>query len=405
MKIASYSNHEQARLASLASYDLMDTEQDHEYDELTQLAAEICETPIALITLIGETRQWFKSRYGTDVSETHRSIAFCEYTISQTEEILIVPDARQDERFHNNPMVTGEANIVFYAGVPLVNTQGYALGSICVLSHERKELTGLQIRALRVLGKQVVHQMELRRKLREIQDSNEALSESYQFIEKFAERAAHDIKSPLSNIIITSQTLKMLLSKSENPRTLKLLDILVASGKNLTSYINELLGYSKSPSDLQVHHEEFELSCVLEKTINLIDIPRNCKIRLPEQSVRLSSSRIALEQIFLNLLTNAVRYNDKPEPKINIVFNEDDHIYHFHINDNGKGISTENQAKIFDHGFVTDEPDRYNRKGNGIGMNIVKSLVDKLGGSIRISSEVGVGTTFSVSVPKKRQCK
>lgn len=401
MKVAPHLHQEKARLESLKSYDLMDTDQDHEYDELTELAAEICETPIALITLIDEKRQWFKSKYGTAVCETDRDIAFCAHTIQQQNDIMIVPDARQDVRFYNNPMVVGTNGVIFYAGVPLINAQGYALGSICVLAHEEKELSALQIKTLKVLAKQVVTRMELCRKLQEVQSSKQALSESYTFIEKFAERAAHDIKNPLSNIILTAQALKSMLSKLGDERSMRLIDITLAAGKSLTGYINELLRYSKSPSLLQVQHEEFELLHVLKKALSLIDVPDKCTVHLPVNPVHIYASRIALEQIFLNLLSNAVRYNDKSDPVIRILFRADDHYYHFDVKDNGKGISSADQLKIFEHGFVSNQQDCYNKKGSGIGMNIVKSLVDKLNGSILISSEVGVGTTFHVSVPRQ----
>ena len=159
---------EAERLAALRRYRILDTEPERRFDDLALLASHICGTPMALITLVGEHRQWFKSRVGVSVTETSRAISFCTHAI-QHADLFVVPDATRDERFRDNPQVTGEAHIRFYAGAPLVTPDGHALGTLCVLDRVSRTLTKEQLEALDALRRQVQAQLQLRLNLSELQ--------------------------------------------------------------------------------------------------------------------------------------------------------------------------------------------------------------------------------------------
>jgi len=178
--------NEAQRLAALYDYAILDTLPETAFDDLTRLAAHICEMPIALISLIDSDRQWFKSSVGIEETETPREIAFCAHTILEPN-LLIVPDAAQDPRFADNPLVTGVPFIRFYAGMPLVTPDGYALGTLCIADQVPRDLTLAQQDALRTLGRLAVTQLELRRQtatlareMRERQATTEALQDSEQ---------------------------------------------------------------------------------------------------------------------------------------------------------------------------------------------------------------------------------
>ncbi len=162
------SKAEAERLATLQRYAVLDTGSDAELDDLTALAAAICGTPMALVSLVDSERQWFKSRVGLDVAETPRAVAFCDHAIRHPGELMRVADACADERFAHNPLVTGPPHVRFYAGAPLVTPDGQALGTLSVLDVRPRELTPLQARALLTLSHQVMSQLELQRQAREL---------------------------------------------------------------------------------------------------------------------------------------------------------------------------------------------------------------------------------------------
>ncbi len=170
MKAALTAN-EPARLTALHRYRILDTMAERAYDDITQIAAHIAQTPIALISLVDLERQWFKSRIGLAVSETPREFAFCSHAILTPDRPLIVPDARQDQRFADNPLVTGQPDIRFYLGAPLVTADDHALGTLCVIDRSPRELTVDQVSALTALSRQVVTQLELRRHAADLQQA------------------------------------------------------------------------------------------------------------------------------------------------------------------------------------------------------------------------------------------
>ncbi len=163
-------DNETERLTALREYRILDTEAEQPYDDVTTLAAHICQVPIALISLVDGARQWFKSKVGIEQRETPRDIAFCAHAILQRGP-FIVSDTRKDRRFADNALVTGEPRIRFYAGFPLINPEGVALGTLCVKDRKPRHLSARQKQAMQILARQAVTLLESRRVSRHLADA------------------------------------------------------------------------------------------------------------------------------------------------------------------------------------------------------------------------------------------
>jgi GAF domain-containing protein len=198
--------NEQQRLATLRGYEILDTEPEAAFDDLTLLASYVCQTPIALISLIDADRQWFKSKIGVSVTETSRDIAFCASAILQPD-VFMVPDTTKDERFAENPLVMSEPKVRFYAGATLM-TQGQALGTLCVVDRVPRELTPEQVEALRALSRQALAQLELRRNLVRLEQSLTARDRA----EAEKERTLRALKAALANVHTLEGLLPICLS-------------------------------------------------------------------------------------------------------------------------------------------------------------------------------------------------
>ena len=240
--------NEADRLAALRSYNVLDTLEESDFDELTELASAICQTPVALISLVDKDRQWFKSHKGTDVTETERDVSFCAHAITKPNDILIVDNPKEDTRFSDNPLVTGPMNINFYAGVPLVDENGFALGSLCVIDQERRTITEQQINALRIISWQVIDKLRLRKQNANLKAVNEELKDTQQKVnllnailtESEGRWKTFIDQSPAATIIFRGANL---LIEVANPPMLELLgkgeDII---GQSLLNAIPELKG-------------------------------------------------------------------------------------------------------------------------------------------------------------------
>lgn len=394
------SDLESKRLNELEAYNILDTLDEREYDDIAEIASQLCNTPISLISLIDKNRQWLKSNLGLDIKETPREIAFCAHAINDLEEPLVINDARKDHRFHDNPLVIQSPFVVFYAGVPLISPSGFGLGTLCVIDHQPRKLEHSQIKALKALANQVVCLLELRKSRTTLTYCNYELEKKNSELEQFAFIAAHDIKSPLNSI---SSTINFLMADESLGLTQDAKSAILPidnSARQLRNLVDGILEYSRGDKILLQQKEHFDFCDLIKNIINLFDSRHTHHFIYPNGEKSIFANKTALKQVLINLVSNALKYNDKSRIVIEIGISESKGYYTFFIKDNGAGIRKEDQAKIFEIFEILPIYGRKEIKNSGIGLATVKKLVDGLGGIISVESTPGRGSRFEFSIEK-----
>jgi len=388
------------RLKNLESYNILDSLSESDYDNLTAIAAEICDTPIALISLIDNKRQWFKSHHGVDITETPKEISFCAHAINEGDDVFVINDTRKDNRFHDNPLVTGDTNAVFYAGAPLTSKNGLPLGTLCVIDHKPNLLTKGQTKSLTALSNQVMNLLELRRNKFLLETALTNLEEKNYQLERFASIAAHDLKSPLINISSLAQMFLEEYKLKIDEDGLEMLELIVSSSNSLMDLVNGLLAYSKSDGFIKEENSLINLKTLKEEIVQHFNSDHSINMILDSPLETIKINKTAIHHILLNLVSNAVKYNDKSAVEIKLGVNIIDAYYQFSLKDNGPGIALENQEKIFKLFEKLTNTDKFGQSGHGIGLAAVKKIVEKLGGSIKVNSELGHGAEFVFTIKR-----
>ncbi|MEM8501805.1 MAG: ATP-binding protein [Cyanobacteria bacterium P01_D01_bin.1] len=260
---AAFPENESERIQKLLSYQVLDTEAETAYDDITELAAHICGTKTSLVSLVDVSRQWFKARVGLDATETHRDLAFCAHTILKPE-VLVVPDTHKDERFVNNPLVTGAPNIRFYAGAPLI-ADGYAMGTLCVIDSQPKQLTLEQIGALEALARQVVSQLELRLSMRRVESESAQKEQVLQQLRLTQNQLVHDEKMMSMGRLVAG-----IAHEINNPVSFIAGNLIPAQeyAGDLLKFANLCQQEEASPTELQTLAQKIDLAFIAE------DFPR-----------------------------------------------------------------------------------------------------------------------------------
>lgn len=396
MKSAKKPENEDARLELLKSLEILDTEMEKTYDDITKLASEICETPIVLVSLIDINRQWFKSRQGLDASETPRDLAFCAHAILESKP-FIVEDATKDERFFDNPLVTSGPKVIFYAGIPLEVENNIRVGTLCAIDNKPRKLTVTQIEALQILGEQVTTQLKLRMKNFELKKAIEAKS-------TFFANMSHEIRTPMNGIIGMARLLE---DNLKNVDDLEKLEVINNSCNHLLHIIDDILMFSKIDSGkLEYEYIPYKILDVLTQCISLLESSAKEKNISLNYSVKnipplIMGDPTKVKQVFINLINNAIKFTPTGEINIELkkIKNKDNQLeIQCSISDQGIGISKQNAAKLFSPFTQGDSTTTRKFGGTGLGLSICKGIIDGSGGRIWVESEEGKGSTFIFTI-------
>ncbi|EAR52968.1 sensor histidine kinase [Oceanicola granulosus HTCC2516] len=346
------------RLQELASYDILDTGREADFDAIVSLAARICDVPVALISFVDSDRQWFKARVGFDRPETGLEESICSHALHQPD-ILEITDTRDDPRTVDNPLCVADDSMRFYAGAPMITAAGVTLGTLCVLDRRPRELTELQRDTLTVLSRQVVHLLEGRRNLR--------------YAEMQRKEIDHRVKNSLQSI---ASYARLLSSDTDSEEARYVLSVLRGRIETVAA-LHEAL-YKTSASS------EIDLGAYLRTVADLLgeSCPENVAIHIeaPEAYVQ-SPTATACAVIMNEVVANAIKhaFPDGRDGEIRIEASRTDTCYRLNLADNGVGIDGKSSA--------------------GLGLRIIDAAVAQIGGKVEVLPQDGPGHAIRVSLP------
>lgn len=390
--------NESERLQELYRLEILDTPYEEEFDELVQLAAQLCQVPVSLITLIDHDRVWFKAKVGTDLPEADRSIMFCPYAIAGRDDVFVVADATADERFFDNPVVAHDPHIRFYAGAPLTTTAGYKLGTLCLLDVVPRQLTDSQRQTLRVLSRQAIRLFDLRIKNKQLARQQQRLEELAQTQTRIISIVSHDVRNPLGSL---RSMLEMMDAGMLDPdETAEMIAVGKRQVDGTTEMLNNLVDWGsvqlqnkppdKRPLNLRdlvtSKFAKFQVAARLKANQLVNDVP---------EGFTLESDENALRFVLRNLVSNAMKFTEGGRIAISADRDANGHA-RIRVEDTGVGMSEEVRGRLFDARNRQSAPGTQREKGSGLGLLLVQEYLEKLGGSLHIRSEPGRGTCVEV---------
>jgi len=396
---------EEARLEALWAYDVLDTPAEEDYDEIVELASKICGVPISLITLIDQRREFRKAMIGIDGQDTPREYTFCTHAIQQ-DDIMIIEDATQDERFKNNPFVVGHPDIRFYAGMPLRTPSGHNLGSLCVIDRQPQTLNEVQKSALKILSRQVINNLEMRLKVKELKTALKTVEEQSSKLAtlnrnntRLLSIIGHDVRNPLAGI-------KSVLNLIEEG-LIDLNEFSALSGdlESQVDYaidlLNNLVEWGVSGRKGTIDKRSIDLSYIVREIVKVqtpaaknkglelsSDVPESMKVNADEDMIRF---------VIRNLIQNAVKFTESG--RISISTTSDGNNTSIMVVDTGRGMSNDIKNRLFNWSTRSSEKGTSGEAGSGLGLIMCKEFVNAHGGEIIVESKVGKGTVFTVRLP------
>ena len=391
MKVAPLPSNESERLALIKRLDILDTVEEQSFDDLTYLAAQVCQVPIALVCIVDQHRQWFKSHYGLDKRESSRDYAFCAHTIL-TEDGMFVPDASVDERFIDNPFVTESPNIRFYAGIPLDLEGGLHIGTLCIIDSKPKKLSENELKQLKVIAQQATAQLSLRLRIKELEKLKQLQSE-------FVGMVTHELRTPTTSIV---GGLTLLESKGVNTFSddhKKLLSSLCKSAQRLNFIINDILQLTKvNLGQFKIEKTSSNINKCIENVVDgLKGYVDKFKMKITLEldpgipSFLFDWERIG--QVLSNFISNAIKVSPKGgEVKVSSVYKGD--VVRVSVQDFGVGIPDDRKQDVFTGFAQITKSVHEDCEGTGLGLLIAKEIIEQHGGNIGFESKKGEGSTF-----------
>ena len=407
---------EEDRLSALRAAEILDTEPEEAFERVVDLACSVFNVPIAIVSMVDRDRQWFKAARGLSVRETARDIAFCSYTILN-DGICLVPDATQDSRFQNNPLVTDLPSIRFYAGAPVHSEGGFRIGTLCVVDTKpRHDFGPVQQAQLSAMAAIIADEFKLRQsgaKLRRLAEEAAAArlaAESDTATKsEFLATMSHEIRTPMNGIIGMTD---LLIDSGLTDLQGHYASTLKSAANHLLGLISDVLDFSKLEAGaLQLESVATDLGALVSETVALMaPLVREKKIVIgaviaPEVPKSVLCDPARLRQILLNIAGNAVKFTEKGGVIIEVGVvgggSSGPQRLRFSVRDTGIGINPDDLPRLFNRFSQVDGSISRRFGGTGLGLSICDRLVSLLGGNLAVLSTPGVGSDFHFEIPLK----
>ena len=392
-------DNETDRLTALYSLDILDSPADQDFDDIVALAAKVCGVPMSLVTLVDADRQWFEARIGTDLTETPRDLSFCTHAILSSD-LLVVPDATKDARFADNPTVQGDSGFRFYAGAPLITTDGYALGTLCVFDHEPRKLDVEQLQALRALARQVTSQLELRRYSFALANTTARLQELERRKDDLANLVGGDLRAPLR--LMSAYLDKLGTTGCHDAEMADLLGR--ATAGHIRGFL-DLMQHLTSMAEAgfgseSLHMRQVDLTRVTQRAVESVrPIAASKQIWMLNQAggpaLPIIADPVRLEQVLTHLLFAAVKYTP-PGGRVRVGTEiESGPTVRLDDMDMPDGMRPELFPHLY-YGAIANPPDA---PGPDRGLAVARKILDAHHATVALSDRPGDGTSLHVVFP------
>ena len=418
---AAIPENDEQRVRALHDLDILDTLPEQVYDELALLAARICGTPIALVSLVDAERQWFKAKVGLEASQTHRDLAFCGHAILEPDAVFSVHDAQADHRFATSELVTGAPGIRAYAGAPIVMESGDVLGTVCVIDTAPRTLTAEQTAALQALARQAAGQLELRRmnlhleavvaaRTKDLQAALVAAEAAGRVKSAFVSAMSHEVRTPLNGVMGMIDVLEqgqLVGPQKEAARMAR------ESARALLRIVDDVLDFSKiEAGSISVDDAPMSIERVVAQVRGALAPSAEARgvsldVQLdPGLPAKVRGDAARLRQVLLNLVENAIKFSSGKgrdgivDVRVALADRDAERCrVEMRVTDNGIGMDPATQARLFVPFTQADAGTTKQFGGAGLGLTISHRLAGLMGGSIAVESRPGVGSSFTLQLP------